>query len=271
MRVFLVSGTDEHELPEGETVVGRSLDCQIRFNHSSISRRHLRFVVTASGVTVDDLGSSNGSYVNATRIVGPTALNHGDNLAVGKRRLAVRIIEGGADVPVDSDTAPIRGGAIEPPRFVTCEACRETMPVDAQRCPACGHGRRRGVHSRTQLIKLPQQPDHGRRHTRFPAEMLVFYASETLSFEARIRNLSVSGVFVITELLDLPDTPCRITLLPDGYPAIELRGIVRRMEHEYKGEDSVGMGVEFVSLGHEDRMILTNLLMRSQNARSVGS
>jgi pSer/pThr/pTyr-binding forkhead associated (FHA) protein len=271
MRVFLVSGMDEHELPVGETILGRSFDCQLRFNHSSVSRKHLRIVVTQDGVTVEDLGSSNGSYVNATRIGTSIALRDGDNLVIGKRKLSVRILEGDVGDAVDTDTIPMRGSSVETPRFVTCDACRETMPLEAQNCPACGRSRRRGVHSRTQLIKLPQKLEQGRRHTRFPTDLLVFYASETLSFEAKVRDLSVSGVFVITELLDLPETPCKLTLLPDGYPAIELRGIVRRMEHEYKGEDSVGMGVEFISLQHEDRMILTNLLMRSQNKRRLGS
>lgn len=273
MRVFLVSGMDEHELPEGKTIVGRSLDCQIRFNHPSVSRLHLRIDVAKDGVTVADMGSSNGSYVNDRRISTSTPLGDGDTLTIGKRRIAVRLIEGQAAASEDTVTATLRSGTVHRPRFVTCEACRETMPPDAQRCPACGRSRRRGVHSRTQVIKLPQQPESGRRHTRFPTDLLVFYTSDSLSFEARARDLSVSGVFVATELLDVLGTSCKITLLPDGYPAIELRGVVRRMEHATgeADDDSAGMGVEFVSLRHEDRLILANLLMRSQEKRRLGA
>ena len=46
------------ELSEGETIVGRGLSCAIRFNDLAISRQHVAITVTASEVTVRDLGSS---------------------------------------------------------------------------------------------------------------------------------------------------------------------------------------------------------------------
>ena len=272
MRVLLVSGMDEHELPTGELVVGRNLECQIRFNHPSVSRRHLRLQISPSGVFVEDLGSSNGTFVNDRRITQSTPLRNGDGLTIGKRKIFVRIIDEDVQASEDTDTATMRPGRVEPPRFVTCEACRESMSIDTQRCPACGRSRRPGLHSRTQLIQIAPKADSGRRHTRFPTDLLVFYSSESLSFEARARDLSVSGLFVATELLDAPGTRCKLTLLPDGYPAIELRGVVRRMEQDDRVEDdSTGMGVEFVSLRHEDRLILANLLVRQQERRRLGA
>jgi pSer/pThr/pTyr-binding forkhead associated (FHA) protein len=262
---------DEHELPEGELVVGRNLNCQIRFNHASVSRRHLRLQISSAGVMVEDLGSSNGTFVNDQRITQPTQLRNGDSLTIGKRKVFVRILADDASVTEDTDTATMRAKPVEPPRFVNCEGCRDPMPIEAQRCPSCGRSRRPGLHSRTQLIQIVPKPEHGRRHTRFPTDLLVLYSSDLLSFEARARDLSVSGLFVATELLDVPGTPCKLTLLPDGYPAIELHGIVRRMEQEAEDDDSIGMGVEFVSLRHEDRLILANLLVRQQERRRLGT
>ena len=50
-----------------------------------ISRHHARFRRTAQGqVLVEDLGSTNGTYVDGTRITGPHVLSHGDQIVLGK-------------------------------------------------------------------------------------------------------------------------------------------------------------------------------------------
>ena len=55
-------------LDEPEMVAGRSPDIPIHINEPSVSRRHARFVLTAQGVEVEDVGSANGTFVNEEKI-----------------------------------------------------------------------------------------------------------------------------------------------------------------------------------------------------------
>jgi pSer/pThr/pTyr-binding forkhead associated (FHA) protein len=47
-------------------------------------------VAGESGITLHDLGSTNGTYVNGRRVTAPTLLRRGDNIQVGKTVMEVR-------------------------------------------------------------------------------------------------------------------------------------------------------------------------------------
>lgn len=64
-------------------VIGRSKECALRAGSDAISRRHCELKVTAEGVTVEDLGSRNGTYVNEEKVEGVKVLTNGDKLRVG--------------------------------------------------------------------------------------------------------------------------------------------------------------------------------------------
>lgn len=51
---------------KGETVIGRSADCQLRIASKEVSRRHCRITMTESAVFVEDLGSANGTLIDGT-------------------------------------------------------------------------------------------------------------------------------------------------------------------------------------------------------------
>ena len=74
-------------LSAGETLVGRDAACPIRLATADVSRRHCKLTVTAGPagevLTVEDLGSRNGTTVNGAAIAGPTVLNAGDTLRIG--------------------------------------------------------------------------------------------------------------------------------------------------------------------------------------------
>jgi pSer/pThr/pTyr-binding forkhead associated (FHA) protein len=75
-------------LGEGETLAGRSDDVDIFLGDVTVSRHHARFVVDESGLRVEDLGSTNGTYVNLNRL-DASPLQPGDRLIIGKFHLAV--------------------------------------------------------------------------------------------------------------------------------------------------------------------------------------
>ncbi len=71
-------------LSDGVIMIGRGADCQIILDDDYVSTRHARVVSGENGVYVEDLGSTNGSYVNGQRITGPTTLTMSDSLRIGR-------------------------------------------------------------------------------------------------------------------------------------------------------------------------------------------
>lgn len=70
-------------VPMKEVLIGRDEGCYIRMGSPDISRKHCTLRATSDGILVEDLGSSNGTYINDIRIDGPTILKGGDKLRVG--------------------------------------------------------------------------------------------------------------------------------------------------------------------------------------------
>jgi two-component system, cell cycle response regulator len=84
--LLLYSGADagqRFDLEPGSHVIGRVAEAQVRVEGSGISRQHARLEVEGSRVTLQDLGSANGTLVNEESIDGPTVLQDGDLVRVG--------------------------------------------------------------------------------------------------------------------------------------------------------------------------------------------
>lgn len=70
-------------LREGNTTVGRHPESDIFLNDVTVSRHHCRFVTARDTLTVEDSGSTNGTYVNDER-VDAAQLEAGDEVLVGR-------------------------------------------------------------------------------------------------------------------------------------------------------------------------------------------
>jgi pSer/pThr/pTyr-binding forkhead associated (FHA) protein len=92
----------EHPV-DGELTVGREQGAGLVIDDPGISRLHARFTAERGAVAVEDLGSSNGTFVNGERISGPIELGAGDEVQLGGTVLS---IEGS-----DAATALIPPGA----------------------------------------------------------------------------------------------------------------------------------------------------------------
>ena len=77
-------------LTDGEHIAGRDAECSLIIEGSTVSRQHARITVADEAAMIEDLESTNGTYVNGTRITAPTRLAHGDELSLGSEILEVR-------------------------------------------------------------------------------------------------------------------------------------------------------------------------------------
>ena len=81
-------------LGAGDNIAGREPDCAISVDATTVSRRHARFSVAFGVATVEDLGSTNGTFVNGVAISAPCELKDGDEIALGKALLNLRAVQG---------------------------------------------------------------------------------------------------------------------------------------------------------------------------------
>ena len=70
-------------LPDGVYRVGSAPESHIQLAYPGVSKSHCRFTVSGSSLKVEDLGSSNGTWINEVRITSNTDFYGGDRLRVG--------------------------------------------------------------------------------------------------------------------------------------------------------------------------------------------
>lgn len=288
-RVILLYRGDAIELPLGETVVGRDLECAFRIHDQSVSRRHLRFIRRRDEVFADDLSSTNGTLLNGRPIFKPIRLHDGDVLNIGNRRVQISFQEGGLPLDIEPSTLvvderPKSSFAHEPtptpkpspdtsrmtsklqapatpaatPVDHRCSQCGAAVALADDECPSCGH-RWGGFH--------PHSPTHvgpnllrERQEQRHEVALPIVYRSESLEIEAETRDLSLSGVFVCTNILDTEGTKCTLVILIDGGPPIELKGKVARVVRS----GTNGLGVAFEAMSDAARSWLESLIRQQE-------
>lgn len=103
-KLVVSDGTRERELQlVGRIVVGRDPACEISRDDSLLSRRHAEFVTAGDVVTVRDLGSRNGMFVNGTRAAEHVLLA-GDIVQIGPLRARFVIEDAPSSIaPEDMD------------------------------------------------------------------------------------------------------------------------------------------------------------------------
>lgn len=91
--VIVVEGSStgsRADLGETPILIGRGSDASIRLDDDYASTRHARIAASGDQWFVEDLGSTNGTYVGSSRITQPTPLGLGSQIRIGKTVLELR-------------------------------------------------------------------------------------------------------------------------------------------------------------------------------------
>ena len=68
---------------DGETLIGRGIEAPVCIPHKSVSRIHARVVGRQGQYFIEDLDSTNGTFLNTARVTKPIRIGDGDRLAIG--------------------------------------------------------------------------------------------------------------------------------------------------------------------------------------------
>ena len=117
-----------------ELLIGRHADGVGRLgDDEELSRYHARVSLDAGGLsTVEDLGSTNGTFVNGSRISAPQTLKQGDEIKLGASTLVVRELPAppAADPPVVSPPAAESHATAEHAAPATVPALSLRLEID---------------------------------------------------------------------------------------------------------------------------------------------
>jgi len=92
-QVVVTEGANQGEaapLDQAPILIGRGTDAAIRLDDDYVSTRHARIASSGDQWFVEDLGSTNGTYIGSSRITQPTVINLGTQVRIGKTTLELR-------------------------------------------------------------------------------------------------------------------------------------------------------------------------------------
>ena len=105
-------GITDLRFGSGSHIVGGSKDADLIIRNPTVSRRHARLSVTEDGVIVEDLGSTNGTFINGTRTEGPVLVDGRADIKFGGLTLTIEPVAAIKPVKYSSDDALSSGESV---------------------------------------------------------------------------------------------------------------------------------------------------------------
>ena len=92
----VIEGPDAGRVIElgSDVVIGRDAAADVTLGDSKVSRRHARVSPFHTGFTIEDLGSTNGTFLNGTELYGRVRLDPNDQVLLGTTVLQLRVAGG---------------------------------------------------------------------------------------------------------------------------------------------------------------------------------
>jgi len=97
----------EYSIPEGETTIGRSPECDLTLDRQGVSRTHVKVVRAGDMVTAEDMGSRNGTFLNGVPVTAPAQLKHMDVVQLGDTMLLYN------ELDADGEDHTVHPGIVE--------------------------------------------------------------------------------------------------------------------------------------------------------------
>ena len=118
-----------YDFKQPSIVVGRDDSADVMIDNPSVSRRHAEIRLTDDGWVVEDLGSSNGTFLKGAKIDGPQSIGLGDEIGFGKFSIIFGKALGEGEVPVQTPS-PMIDKPAPPPRGPTMGGTEGTMHIN---------------------------------------------------------------------------------------------------------------------------------------------
>lgn len=140
-------------LEKAEIFIGRELTNDIVINDGEVSRRHARIFAQAGQYAIEDLGSTNGTFINGERLMGPMILRPGMVVALGEQiSLVFEVVQPPADATI---AAPMMRPPVQP--AVQAPPIYAPAPQSPPQTPPPGYG----AAPQPPVYGLPPQPAPG--------------------------------------------------------------------------------------------------------------
>src|ERR1700753_3609186 len=97
--IFVYVGPEliaKYAIEHGEYIIGRDASCPIAVDADLVSRHHARLTFNAYELVIEDLGSSNGVFIDGVQVQLPTRVRLDQEVQIGTARLFIRLREAAA-------------------------------------------------------------------------------------------------------------------------------------------------------------------------------
>lgn len=94
--IFVYVGQElkaKYAIEHGEYIIGRDASCPVRIEADLVSRHHARLTFNAFELVIEDLGSSNGVFIDGVQVQLPTRVRLDQEVQIGTARLFIRLRE----------------------------------------------------------------------------------------------------------------------------------------------------------------------------------
>ena len=122
-----------YPLEEDEVLIGREQGSTLQIDSPGVSRKHARLTYQENQYLVEDLGSSNGTFVNGERISRPWPLKNGDMIGIGRTvQLEYQAVLPPVSATMIESESPLAGGTMieEVPQQTFVHSQPEAVPAD---------------------------------------------------------------------------------------------------------------------------------------------